>query len=301
MIEHIIVLDQVEAALKAILTFYNDHGLTWAWAIIALTVTVRIVILPLTITQLKSMAAMQRIQPKVKTLQNQYKGKTDRESKAEMQQKLMALYKEEGVNPFASCLPLLAQFPIFIALYRVLRYEIHPTSEKSFLWINDIFVNLDKAGTFTEVTIVVIYIASMLGSTLLFSFIQDKQQKYLFAVMPFFFVFFILRVPIGVCIYWITTNLWTIAQQGVVKQRMGHHFEAIKKQRAAEAGERSRVPPGTRRRATPPRTTPPRSLRLLRGGRRAGERTRCRSRPAARPLARPGGRRCTSSSAAFRR
>ena len=83
MIEHIIVLDQLEAALKAILVFYNDHGLSWGWAIVALTVTVRIVILPLTITQLRSMAAMQRIQPKVKTLQNQYKGKTDRESKAE--------------------------------------------------------------------------------------------------------------------------------------------------------------------------------------------------------------------------
>ena len=241
MIEHIIVLDQLEAALKAILTFYNDHGLSWGWAIVALTVTVRILILPLTITQLRSMAAMQRIQPKVKTLQNQYKGKTDRESKAEMQQKLMALYKEEGVNPFASCLPLLAQFPVFIALYRVLRYQIHPTGDKAFLWMNDIFINLDKAGTATEVAIIVIYILSMLGSTLLFSFIQDKQQKYMFAAMPFFFVFFIIRVPIGVCIYWITTNLWTIGQQGVVKQRMGHHFEAIKRQRAAEQAAKPRT------------------------------------------------------------
>jgi YidC/Oxa1 family membrane protein insertase len=240
-IEHIIVLDQLEAALKAILTFYNDHGLTWAWAIIALTVTVRIIILPLTITQLRSMAAMQRIQPKVKTLQNQYKGKTDRESKAEMQQKLMALYKEEGVNPFASCLPLLAQFPIFIALYRVLRYQIHPTGDTSFLWIPNIFVDLNKAGTATEVAIIVIYILSMLGSTLLFSFVQDKQQKYMFAAMPFFFVFFIIRVPIGVCIYWITTNLWTIGQQGVVKRQMGHHFEAIKKQRAAEQAAKPRT------------------------------------------------------------
>jgi len=240
-IEHIIILDQLEAALKAILVFYNDHGLSWGWAIVALTVTVRILILPLTITQLRSMAAMQRIQPKVKTLQNQYKGKTDRESKAEMQQKLMALYKEEGVNPFASCLPLLAQFPVFIALYRVLRYEIHPTGDVSFLGINNIFVELNKIGGVTEYAIIIIYIASMLGSTLLFSFIQDKQQKYMFAAMPFFFVFFILKVPVGVCIYWITTNLWTIGQQGVVKQRMGHHFEAIKRQRAAEQAAKPRT------------------------------------------------------------
>jgi YidC/Oxa1 family membrane protein insertase len=240
-IEHIIVLDQIEAALKAILTFYHDHGLSWGWAIVLLTVTVRIIILPLTVTQLRSMAAMQRIQPKVKTLQNKYKGKNDRESKAEMQKELMALYKENNVNPFASCLPLLVQFPIFIALYRVLRYQIHPTGDKSFLWINDIFINLNKAGTPTEVAIIVIYIASMLGSTLLFSFIQDKQQKYMFAAMPFFFVLFILRVPIGVCIYWITTNLWTIAQQGVVKQTMGHHFEAIKKERAAAEAAKPRT------------------------------------------------------------
>jgi YidC/Oxa1 family membrane protein insertase len=134
----------------------------------------------------------------------------------------MALYKEEGVNPFASCLPLLAQFPVFIALYRVLRYQIHPTGDKAFLWMNDIFINLDKAGTATEVAIIVIYILSMLGSTLLFSFIQDKQQKYMFAAMPFFFVLFIIRVPIGVCIYWITTNLWTIGQQFLIRRHMGH-------------------------------------------------------------------------------
>ena len=257
MIEHIIVLDQLEAALKAVLTFYNDHGLSWGWAIVALTVTVRIVILPLTITQLRSMAAMQRIQPKVKTLQNQYKGKNDKESKAEQQQKLMALYKEEGVNPFASCLPLLAQFPIFIALYRVLRYEIHPTSEKSFLWINDIFVNLNQAGRATELAIIAIYIASMLGSTLLFSFIQDKQQKYMFAAMPFFFVFFIIRVPIGVCIYWITTNLWTIAQQGVVKQTMGHHFEAIKKERQAAEAAKTRTSRNPKKGAAPEKKPAP--------------------------------------------
>ena len=101
--------------------------------------------------------------------------------------------------------------------------------------------------------IIAIYIASMLGSTLLFSFIQDKQQKYMFAAMPFFFVFFIIRVPIGVCIYWITTNLWTIAQQGVVKQTMGHHFEAIKKATPGRRKPRSRAPRGTPRRALRPR------------------------------------------------
>src|SRR5205085_2326903 len=71
---------------------------------------------------------------------------------------------------------------------------------------------------------VILYLASMLGSTLLFSFVTDKQQKYMFAAMSVFFVFFIIRVPAGVGIYWITTNIWTIGQQGIIKRSMGHHF-----------------------------------------------------------------------------
>ena len=88
-------------------------------------------ILPLTIKQFRSMAAMQTIQPKVKQLQNKYKGKTGREDKQQMQKELMELYKEHGVNPFASCLPLVAQMPIFIGLYQVLRNQIEPTPIKS--------------------------------------------------------------------------------------------------------------------------------------------------------------------------
>jgi YidC/Oxa1 family membrane protein insertase len=214
------------------------------------------------------MAAMQRIQPKVKTLQNQYKGKTDRESKAEMQQKLMALYKEEGVNPFASCLPLLAQFPVFIALYRVLRYQIHPTGDKAFLWMNDIFINLDKAGTATEVAIIVIYILSMLGSTLLFSFITDKQQKYLFAGMSIFFVFFIVNVPIGVGIYWITTNIWTICQNGIIRQTMGHQFPHL--QKPATGGSGGRGSTGTR----PPKPAAAKPTGKGGGGRGGGRKAR---------------------------
>ena len=115
--------------------------MSWGVAIVLLTCTVRIAILPLTIKQFRSMAAMQRIQPKVKALQNKYKGKTDRESKQEMQKQLMELYSEHNVNPFASCLPLVFQMPVFIGLYQTLR-NMDPTGDKSFLGIDDIFVNL---------------------------------------------------------------------------------------------------------------------------------------------------------------
>ena len=245
MIGLFIVLQQIEDLLEHILTFYHDNlGVSWGVAIVLLTCTVRIAILPLTIKQFRSMAAMQRIQPKVKALQNKYKGKNDRESKQEMQKQLMELYRENNVNPFASCLPLVFQMPVFIGLYQVLR-NMNPSGDKSFLGIDDIFVNLNQIGGATEVIMVVLYCLSMLGSTLLFSFVQDRQQKILFASMSVIFIPFILRVPAGVGIYWITTNIWTICQQGVVKRTMGHHFPAVQKEEK-EKEKRSGQPRSSR-------------------------------------------------------
>jgi YidC/Oxa1 family membrane protein insertase len=245
-IELFIVLQQIETVLRHIIQFYHDTvGVNWGWSIVLLTATVRIAILPLTIKQFRSMAAMQRIQPKVKALQNKYKGKSDPEAKKEMQRELMELYREHNVNPFASCLPLVFQMPVFIGLYQTLR-SFNPSGDKSFVGIPNIFVDLNKIGGATEVIMVVAYCLSMLGSTLLFSFVQDRQQKFLFASMSVIFIPFILRVPAGVGIYWITTNLWTIAQQGVVKRTMGHHFPAVQKderEKAAQQPRTSRNPP----------------------------------------------------------
>jgi YidC/Oxa1 family membrane protein insertase len=245
-IQLFIVLQQIEDVLLHVIKFYHDTvGVPWGWAIVMLTATVRIAILPLTIKQFRSMAAMQRIQPKVKALQNKYKGKNDPEAKKEMQKELMELYKEHNVNPFASCLPLVFQMPVFIGLYQTLR-NFHPTGDKSFLGIHDIFVNLSTIGGATEVIMVGAYCLSMLGSTLLFSFVQDRQQKFLFASMSVIFIPFIIRVPAGVGLYWITTNIWTIAQQGIVKKTMGHHFPVVQKdekEKHAQQPRSSRNPP----------------------------------------------------------
>src|SRR5437764_14810083 len=136
----------------------------------------------------------------------------------------MQLYTQHNVNPFGSCLPLLVQAPVFIALNAVLRYHIHPTGDTSFLGIQNIFVKLNELPTAQEYTLIVLYVASMLGSTLLFSFVTDKQQKYMLAAMPIIFVPFVLNFSTGVMIYWITSNLWTIGQQGMIKRTMGHRF-----------------------------------------------------------------------------
>ena len=120
---------------------------------------------------------------------------------------------------------------------------------------------------------VLAYSLSMLGSTLLFSFVQDRQQKFLFASMSVIFIPFILRVPAGVGIYWITTNLWTIGQQGIVKRTMGHHFPVVQKeekqkhaQQPAQLAERRQRP---RRPRPTARSRPPSQLPRSRPARRA--------------------------------
>ncbi len=220
----IIIWTQIENALVWLLNHYHDALNSWGLAIVLLTFTIRLAMLPLTIRQFRSMAAMQVVQPKVKQLQNRYKGKTGREDRAKMQQELMELYKEHNVNPFGSCLPLLIQAPVFIALNAVLRYHIHPTGDQSFLGISDIFVPLNHLSTVQEYTLIALYVGSMLGSTLLFSFVTDRQQKYMLAAMPIVFVPFVLHFSTGVMIYWITSNFWTIGQQGMIKRTMGHRF-----------------------------------------------------------------------------
>jgi YidC/Oxa1 family membrane protein insertase len=262
----IIVLEQVEAVIKGVLTTYHDHISSWGLCIILLTFTVRLVILPLTIKQFRSMAAMQTIQPKVKQIQNKYKGKSSREDRQEMQKEMMELYKEHGVNPFASCLPLVAQLPVFIGLYQVLRNQIEPTPDVSFLGIDDIFQKLSAIGGITEYVIIALYVGTMLGSTLLFSFVTDRQQKYMFAAMPIFFIPFVIGVPAGVMIYWITTNVWTMCQQGVIKRTMGHRLRPATAG-APAGGATAKAPTGSR---TPPSPTGRRAQGGSRGKRRRG-------------------------------
>src|SRR4029450_9176501 len=136
----IVVLQQIEDILQSVLTFYHDDvGVSWGWPIVLLAGAVRIATLPLTIKQFRSMAAMQRIQPKVADLRNRYKGKTDRESKQAMQKEMMELYREHNVNPFASCLPLIVQLPVFIGLYQMLT-NFDPYGDTGVLFLDNIFI-----------------------------------------------------------------------------------------------------------------------------------------------------------------
>src|SRR5215467_4543191 len=109
----------VDIADEVLVFFHDSVGLSWAFSIIALTVTVRALLIPLTYKQIKGMRALQALQPQIKAIQEKYKN-----DKQRMQQEMMRFYKENNVNPFASCIPLLAQLPVFITLFYVLQHDL---------------------------------------------------------------------------------------------------------------------------------------------------------------------------------
>src|SRR3954462_4565569 len=118
------ILQPLINVFDSILNFFHDSiGVSWGFSIILLTVVVRIVLLPLTVKQFKSMAAMQRLEPEIKRIQAKYKGQGG-EAKQRQQQEMMAFYKEHQVNPLGSCLPLVLQLPVFISLFYMLRKDL---------------------------------------------------------------------------------------------------------------------------------------------------------------------------------
>ncbi len=221
---------------EAILKFFHDTiGIGWGFSIILLTILVRACLLPLTFKQFHSMQRLAHLQPEMKKLQEKFKNDKER-----LNQEMMAFYRENKVNPFASCLPMVAQFPVFISLYYMLRTDLRrdicpdingpgtahyanpipcgSTGESQFLFIHDL---TDKATGITLVILIILYVGSQLFSTLLMSTTTDKTQRMIFLALPFVFVTFVIRFPAGLLVYWITTNIWTIGQQSIIRKRLG--------------------------------------------------------------------------------
>lgn len=205
---------------NGVLQFFHDNaGLSWGMSIIALTVCTRALLIPLTYRQLKGMRALQALQPQIKEIQAKYKNDRQR-----MQQEMMRFYQENKVNPFASCIPLIAQLPVFITLFYVLRHELpsdigceagHCGSEAAFFFINDLTA---KAQGAELIVLLVLYVGTQLVSGLVMSVTADKSQRMMMAVLPFIFVPFVINFPAGLVLYWITTNFWTIGQQYVIQR-----------------------------------------------------------------------------------
>ena len=213
------ILSPIENVLTDVLTWLHDTGgLTWAWSIVALTVMVRILLVPLAIRQIHSMQSLQMHAPEMKAIQQRYK--SDRQKQSE---ELMKFYRENKINPYASCLPIVFQIPIFIALFYVLKdfeKEIFPQFQSSSLqWLNLVDITEPTKDGWGPVLLVV-YVISQLTSTWLMSTqMQSTAQRVMIMVLPVVFIPFILNFPSGLMIYWLTTNLWTTGQ-GIVTRRL---------------------------------------------------------------------------------
>jgi YidC/Oxa1 family membrane protein insertase len=207
-------INVIEDFAQAILEFFHDKvGFSWGAAIIGLTVVIRLMILPLTFKQVVSMQQLQRLQPEIKRLQERYK-----DDKQRMNQEMMAFYQEHKVNPLSSCFPLLLQLPFFIALFQLLRspqFKADIAGQESFLFIPDL---AQKATGAVLVVLIILYIGTQLGASAVTAISADKTQQRIMFGLPFVFTLFIINFQAGLIVYWITTNIWTIGQQLLVKK-----------------------------------------------------------------------------------
>jgi len=214
------ILQPLIDVANAVLKFFHDNvGLSWGLSIVAITVVTRALLIPLTYKQLKGMRALQALQPQMKEIQEKYKN-----DKQRMQQEMMRFYKENKVNPFASCIPLIAQLPVFFTLFQVLRHELPEdigckagecASKAGFLFIEDLTA---KAHGGELIALLILYIGTQLASGMVMSLSADKSQRTMMFILPLIFVPFILNFPAGLILYWITTNIWTIGQQFVIQK-----------------------------------------------------------------------------------
>jgi YidC/Oxa1 family membrane protein insertase len=220
MMTPLFLLEPIEGPLTSLLEWlHNTVGLSWAWSIVALTILVRMVLLPLTVRQIHSMQSMQAHMPEMKALQQRYK-----DDKQKRNEELMKFYRENKINPAASCLPILFQIPIFISLFFVLKgfeREVLPKYPESDLhWLNLVPNITDAASShWSGYLLLALYAISQTLSTLLMSQTMDKTQRTLLLILPIAFLFVVLNFPSGLVIYWVTTNLWTVGQ-GLITRRL---------------------------------------------------------------------------------
>ncbi len=229
------IFDAFRDALYVVLKSFQHFtepvlgGQSYWFSIVLLTIAVRIVLIPLTVKQVRSTRVMQEIQPELKKLQAKYKN-----DKQKLQEELMKLYRERGFNPLAGCWPLAAQLPFFWALYRVIySHEINGQPNillgKSFFGVplDDRWIALQGLGakltSVAGITILGLIIAMAITTYVSQRQLMAKQtadvnpqQQMMLRIMPLMFVVFAVNVPLAVVLYWVTTNFWSMGQQWVL-------------------------------------------------------------------------------------
>ena len=250
----------------------ESGGAAWTLSIVGLVIVIRVALIPLFVRQIKASRGMQLIQPEMQAIQKKYKGKTDPASREAMSRETMELYRKHNTNPFSSCLPILAQSPIFFALFRVLNsltllsqgkyaggkthigpltQELARQAESATVFGAPLSGTFMKAAGNTQIQVVTIILIVAMALTTFTTQRQltmknmpkaalegpmAQQQKMLLYLMPLIFAFSGVNFPIGVLVYWTTTNLWSMGQQFYTIRRMpapGSQAEAQLKERQA--------------------------------------------------------------------
>ena len=258
------VLQPLEDLLAWVLTnLHATVGLSWAWSIVALVVIVRMLLVPLTVRQIHSMQNLQAHAPEMKKIQQQYK-----HDRQKMNAEMMAFYKENQINPAASCLPILAQFPIFIGLFFVLRdfdKEILPRFPDADLqWLNLVTITENTKVGWGPL-LIVCYAVSQLTSSYLMSTTMQTAQRVMLLVLPIAFIPFVLNFPSGLMVYWLTTNLWTTGQ-GLITRRLTPKPQPPPKKSSRTPPKSEAAATNGAERAAPrqPAATPPRVRKVKR-------------------------------------
>jgi YidC/Oxa1 family membrane protein insertase len=250
-------------------------GLAWGLSIVGLVLVMRAAMIPLFVKQINASRKMQLIQPELQKIQKKYKGKTDPESRQAMTQETMALYRKEGTNPFSSCLPILVQSPFFFGLFRVLNglqsiaegkrdaigpitRDVASQAEQASMFgaqLSDKFIGASNLNT-QIITIVLIILMSattfmtqrqLMMKNMPASALDNpfaKQQKMIMYVMPVVFAVSGVNFPIGVLLYWFTTNVWSMVQQFYVIRNMPAPGSAAEKAYHARLARKGKPIPG---------------------------------------------------------
>jgi YidC/Oxa1 family membrane protein insertase len=261
------VLQPLENAVAWLLDrFHYNLGLPWAWSIIATTIVVRIILVPLTVRQIHSMQSLQKHAPEMKEIQKKYKG-----DRAKLNEELMKFYKENHINPAASCLPLLAQLPVFFALYLTLRHFSKHAHSGSLSWLHIVPSITAKADShWSGYLLLAIYAGSQVLSSYFMSTTMDKTQRYIMMIVPLIFITVVAHFPTGLVLYWVTTNLWTVGQ-GLITRRLVPKtpLPPFGAKRTSRTPPKDEGPAGNGARPEPPKRPPqqPRRVKRKKGGR----------------------------------
>jgi YidC/Oxa1 family membrane protein insertase len=206
---------------------YNHIVHNWGWAIVIQTFIITILLLPLRITQMKSMLKMQRIQPQIKNIQEKYKKYSLRDPrKAAMNEEVSALYKKEGVNPAGGCLPMLIQFPFLIAYYRMLGVALE-LRHAHWLWITDLSASDWVLPLLMVVSMIVVQRMTPQAG------MDPAQQKMMTVMMPLMMGFIFFKLAAGLNLYYTESNLISIAQQAIMNRtKLGREMREMLEKRA---------------------------------------------------------------------